>query len=39
MEKFVARLKEGDYLENTGKFIDNMTSSFADAALREKCPS
>ena len=36
MEKFVARLKEPNYEENTGKFIDNMTSSIADTALREK---
>jgi pimeloyl-ACP methyl ester carboxylesterase len=39
MEKFVARLKEPDYEENTGKFIDNMTSSIADTALREKIKS
>ena len=36
MEKFIARLKEPNYEENTGKFIDNMTSSIADTALREK---
>ena len=36
MEKFIARLREADYVENTGKFIDNMTSSIADTALREK---
>jgi pimeloyl-ACP methyl ester carboxylesterase len=36
MEKFIARLKEAAYVENTGKFIDNMTSSIADAALRER---
>lgn len=36
MEKFVARLKGPAYEENTGKFIDNMTSSIPDAPLREK---
>lgn len=36
MEKFIARLKGPAYEENTGKFIDNMTSSIPDAALREK---
>lgn len=36
MEKFIARLKEPNYEENTGKFIDNMTSSIADTAMREK---
>jgi pimeloyl-ACP methyl ester carboxylesterase len=36
MEKFIARLKEPNYEENTGKFIDNMTTSIADTALREK---
>jgi pimeloyl-ACP methyl ester carboxylesterase len=35
MEKFIARLKGPNYEENTGKFIDNMTSSIPDAALRE----
>jgi pimeloyl-ACP methyl ester carboxylesterase len=35
MEKFIARLKGPNYEENTGKFIDNMTSSILDAALRE----
>jgi pimeloyl-ACP methyl ester carboxylesterase len=36
MEKFIAQLKAPNYEENTGKFIDNMTSSIADTALREK---
>lgn len=36
MEKFIARLKGPNYEENTGKFIDNMTSSIPDSALREK---
>jgi pimeloyl-ACP methyl ester carboxylesterase len=36
MEKFVARLKGPNYEENTGKLIDNMTSSIPDSALREK---
>ena len=36
MEKFLAPLKGPNYEENVGKFIDNMTSSIADLALREK---
>ena len=36
MEKFIARLKGPNYEENTAKFVDNITSSIADAALREK---
>ena len=35
MEKFIAQLKGPDYEEKTGKFIDNMTSSIPDPALRE----
>jgi len=36
MEKFLAPLKGPNYEENVGKFVDNMTSSIADTALREK---
>jgi pimeloyl-ACP methyl ester carboxylesterase len=36
MEKFIARFKEPNYEENAGKFIDAITSSIQDAALREK---
>jgi pimeloyl-ACP methyl ester carboxylesterase len=35
-EKFVARLKEPNYEENTGKLIDSMTSPIQDAAMRER---
>ena len=36
MEKFLARLKEPNYEENTSKLIDSMTRSIQDTALREK---
>ena len=36
IEKFLAPLRGANYEENVGKFVDNMTSSIADAALREK---
>lgn len=36
MEKFLAPLRGANYEENVGKFVDNMTSSIADPALREK---
>ncbi len=36
MEKFIAQLKGPKYEENTGKFIDNITSPIPEAALREK---
>ena len=36
MEKFLEPLRGDHYEENVGKFIDNMTSSIQDAALREK---
>jgi pimeloyl-ACP methyl ester carboxylesterase len=36
MEKFLAPLRGANYEENVGKFIDNMTSSITDPALREK---
>ena len=36
MEKFLAPLRGANYEENVGKFIDSMTSSIADTALREK---
>jgi pimeloyl-ACP methyl ester carboxylesterase len=39
MEKFIARLKGPNYEETTSKFIDNMTSSISDAALRENIKS
>ena len=35
MEKFIAGLKGPSYEEKTGKFIDQMTGSIPDAALRE----